>query len=477
MNQSIWKAAGWKALEKFGSRGIQFVIQIILARILLPDDYGIVSILTVFIALSNVFIQNGFSTSLIQKKDASQTDFCTALFSSLGIAAVFYIILYAAAPLIADFYQMKALAFYLRVMALTLFPGAFQGIQYAYVSRTLNFRAYTSAMLLASTVSGIAGIAAAFSGMGVWAIILQQLLANYLCTVLLYLLVRWKIRFVFSADSFRHLFGYGWKILGSSLLNSLYASIYNLVIARVYTKEMLGLYTRGQQFPFLITENLNEMIQSITLPVLSRRQDNPADVKNVMKRGLSLSAFLIFPAMLGMSAISREFILVILGQKWIAAAPYMELLCFVYCAYPVHTMNIQCVKAVGRSDIFLKLEVYKKILETAAVILTVRKGILAMIWGQVMLSLAGMLINAWPSKKLIQYGFREQVQDLMPVIIPGVLMYLAVKLVSCLALAVFPKLVLELITGAAVYTAVSMGIKSPPFMYLLNQVKSWKKTS
>lgn len=473
--QYIFRAAVWKILEKFGSKGVQFVIQIILARLLVPDDYGIVAILAVFISLSNVFIQNGFSTSLIQKKEATQTDFCTALFSSMGIAVFFYVILFVASPFIASFYKMEELTACLRVQSLILFAGSFNSVQYAYVSRTLNFRSYTIATLIASAISGVVGIAFAMKGLGVWSLIFQQVIANYLAVVILYLLLKWRIQLIFSMESLKALFGYGWKILGSSLINSLYASMYNLIIGKIYTKELLGLYSRGQQFPLLITENLNETVQSITLPILSQVQDDAAGMKHRMKRALMLNAFVVFPAMMGLSAISYEFIYVVLGRKWLDAVPYMALLSLVYSMYPIHTMNIQCMKALGRSDLFLKLEIVKKILEVSMVAITVRYGLMAMILGQIVLSFIGVPINVWPARKFIEYGVWEQVRDLLPTMIAGVVMYGAVKLVELIPVGMLVKLILEVVTGAGVYIGLSFLLRNDAMMYLLAKWKERKQ--
>lgn len=476
---SVFNATTWKILEKFGSKGIQFVIQIILARILMPDDYGVVAILTVFVSLSNVFIQNGFSTSLIQKKQATQEDFCTALFGSLGIALLLYVILFFAAPFIESFYKMENLAVYIRVQSLVLFAGSFNSVQYAYVSRNLNFRAYTVATLIASFLSGVAGIFFALSGFGVWALIFQQLIANYLGIAALYIFVDWRIELLFSMESMKSLFGYGWKILASSLINSLYASMYNLIIGKVYTQELLGLYSKGQQFPLLITDNLNETVQSVTLPILSQVQDNPTGMKGRMKRALTLNAFIVIPAMFGLSAISYEFIYVVLGENWLAAVPYMTLLSLVYSMYPIHTMNIQCMKASGRSDLFLKLEIIKKILEVAMVIITVRFGLIAMVIGQIILSFVGMPINIWPAKKLLGYGMAEQIKDLLPTVIASLLMYGVVKLVGLIQLAVFAKLILEIFSGAGVYVSLSYLFKNDAMIYLLTKwkVKKGSKTA
>lgn len=473
-SMSVFSATSWKILEKIGTKGIQFVIQIILARILMPDDYGVVAILTVFISLANVFIQNGFSTSLIQKKEATQEDFCTALISSIGIAILFYGFLFAVAPFIETFYEMDGLATYIRIYSLALFAGAFNSVQYAYVSRTLNFRVYTIAVLIASFFSGVAGILFAINGFGVWALIFQQLIANYLVVAVLYPLAGWHSELLFSTKSLRTLFGYGWKILVSSLINSLYANMYNLVIGKIYTKELLGLYSKGQQFPLLITDNLNETVQSITLPILSQAQDNPAEMKGRMKRALTLNAFVVVPSMLGLSAISYEFIYVALGEKWLAAVPYMMLLSLVYCMYPIHTMNIQCMKALGLSGLFLKLEIIKKVLEIATLVITIKHGLIAIIIGQIILSFLSMPINVWPVGKLIGYGMDEQIKDLLPTLITGIVMYGVVRMIEFIPMGMLLRMILKMMIGVGVFIGLSYLFKNEALVYLLNKWKARK---
>lgn len=475
MISSVFSATGWKLLEKIGTKGIQIVVQIILARLLVPDDYGIVAILAVFISLSNVFIQNGFATSLIQKKEATQIDFCTAFLCSLGIAVLAYIILFMAAPFIASFYGMEDLILCLRVQALILFAASFAGVQQAYLSRSLNFRVNTIATLISSLISGIFGVWFALRGLGVWALIFQQITSNYLAVTLVYLMTDLRLRLVFSMESFRTLFGYGWKILSSSLINTLYNNIYDLVIGKVYTRELLGLYSRGQQFPALISQNLNDTVQSVTFPLLSQMQDDAQGMKHRMRRALTLDAFVLFPALLGLSAVSYEFVYVILGEKWIAAAPYMMLLSLVYSTHPIHTMNIQCMKALGRSDLFLKLEILKKVLEISVLFLTVPYGLMVMLLGQVVLAVVGIPINVWPTKTIIGYGTMEQIRDLSPTLFAGAIMCVAVRLTAFLPVHIVLKLGLEIAVGALVYMGISYILKNEAMMYLLEHIGKRKK--
>lgn len=460
-DKKIISAFSWKMLEKLGTKGIQVIIQIFLARLLFPDDYGMVAILSVFIGLSNVFIQGGFNIALIQKKDATETDFSTALYTSFGIALFFYLVLFFTAPMIAEFYKMQQLKELLRVLSLGLFAGAINSIQYAYISRKLQFRSYSLATILASVLSGIIGIFLASKGFGVWTLVLQQLTANYLAVVFLWFFVKWRPQWTFSIQSLRAMFSYGWKILGTGLINSLYTSIYNLVIGKVYSSELLGLYNRGDQFPNLIVNNINDTVQSIVLPVLSSTQDDKQEVKRILKKGLILNTFVVVPMMMGLAAVSKSVIQILLTEKWLPAVPYMQLLCIVYMIYPIHTMNIQCMKALGRSDIFLKLEIIKKIMEAAILLVTVRWGLKAMICGQLLSSFISIFLNIYPISKLIQYGVKEQITDIAPTIFSGILMVIGVQMFALVPMMEPFRLVLQIGFGIVFWGTFNLLIKNP----------------
>jgi teichuronic acid exporter len=477
MNESsntIASAFSWKLIEKFGSKGVQFFIQIVLARILLPEDYGKVTILAVFITLSNVLIQNGFTTSLIQKKDADDIDFSTAFYFSIGISALAYTILFISAPFIADFYKTDILSNLLRVLAVVLFSGAVNSVQYAYISRKLMFKHYSISTVISSLISGIFGIILAYQGFGVWSLVLQQLIANFLCTVLLWFMVKWRPLFIFSVDRIKGLFSYGWKILCTSLINSLYANIYSLVIGKTYNNTMLGYYNRGDQFPNLIVNNINDAIQSIMLPVLSKAQDNLYEVKSIMRKGLILSTFMIFPMMLGLMSVSKPLIILVLTEKWLPVVPYLWLLCIVYMLYPIHTANIQTLKALGRSDLFLKLEIVKKTIEITVLLLTVKHGIMTMIAGQMIASFIEIFINSYPLKKLINYGIIQQLKDIFPVVLSSLGMFFVSSLLGYLNIGVAIKFLIQVSAGILVYVIINILIKSEALIWCIQQIKRLK---
>lgn len=328
------------------------------------------------------------------------------------------------------------------------------------------------AVLLSSGCSGILGIWMASRGYGVWTLAVQQIAANYLAVIFLFFFVKWRPKPVFSLQSLREMFGYGWKILGSGLINSLYMSMYNLVIGKVYSSELLGLYNRGDQFPNLLVSNVNDTVQSIVLPVMANVQEEPGRVKEFMKKGLVLNAFLIIPMMMGLAAVSEPLVTVLLTDRWLSVVPYMQLLCILYMMYPIHTMNIQCMKAMGRSDLFLKLEIVKKLIETLILAFTIPHGLGVMIAGQIISSLAGIPLNIYPVGRLIGYGFREQMRDISPTFFAGLLMAGAVRLIGAFVLlAPLPMLVLQISAGVLVFACVSLGIKNPAVYYAVRAMR------
>ncbi len=285
----------WKLMERGGTQGIQFIVQIVLARLLLPEDYGLIALVTIFIALANVFVQSGFNTALIQKKDADEVDFSSVFYLSLFVAGLLYIVLFFTAPFIADFYRDLQLIPVIRILAITLFFGAFNSIQNAYVSRNMLFKKLFFSSLGAILVSGIIGVIAAYMGYGVWALVMQQLSNQLMITLILWFTVKWRPRLLFSLKRVKVLFSYGWKLLASSLLNTLYMNIRTLIIGRIYSPATLGFYNRGEQFPKLIVTNIDGSIQSVMLPTLAAHQDDRIRVKDMVRRSIVTSSFVLFP--------------------------------------------------------------------------------------------------------------------------------------------------------------------------------------
>ena len=331
----------WKLLERFGVSGTQFVLQIILARLLDPEHYGVLSIMIIFTTLANVFVQNGFNTALIQNKDVKEEDYSSVLWVSLGIAGVLYAALFFAAPLIGSFYEMPDIVFPFRVLALMLFPGALNSVQLAKVSKEMDFRKVFTSNLVAVIVSGVAGVVIALQGGGVWALVAQTLINVVMACIVMAFTVKLKLRFICQLDRVGILLSFGWKLLVSGLIETLYQDIRSLVIGKKYDSETLGYYNRGKQFPQFIINAVNGAVQSVMLPMMSAQQDDKSKVKTTMRTSIMTSAYIIFPMMAGLAGVAAPMVSLLLTDKWLPCVPYLQIYCFTFAFYPVHSCNLQ----------------------------------------------------------------------------------------------------------------------------------------
>lgn len=466
----------WKFMERGGTQGIQFVVQIILARLLSPEEYGIIAIVAVFIQLANVFVQSGFNTALIQKKDADEIDFSSVLYLSLGVAAILYCIIFITAPLISNFYNNSALTKVFRVLSLTLFIGAFNSIQNAYISRNMLFKKLFVSSLGAVTISGIVGIIAAYCGFSVWALVLQQLTNQFTISVILWFTVRWRPRKFFSVTRVKSLFAYGSKLLASSLLDTLYNNLKPLIIGKMYTPNMLGYYNRGDLFPHVIVTNINGSIQSVMLPALSAHQENKTRVRQMVRRSIKTNSFLIFPMMMGLAAVAEPMIKIVLTDKWLPAVPFLRICCFTYALWPIHTANLQAINALGRSDIFLKLEIIKKIQGLIVLIITVPYGVYAIALGGIFTGIISTFINSYPNKKLLNYSYKEQWIDIMPSLLISLIMGAIVYLLNYLSISAWKILLIQIFLGISIYVFLAKIFKLESFDYLLSTIKQLKNS-
>lgn len=465
----------WKFLERAGTQGVQFVIQIVLARILCPEDYGILAVLTAFIALANVFVQSGFNTSLIQKKDADEADFSSVFWLSLFVSLLLYIILFFAAPFIARFYRNDILAPVLRVLSLTLFFGALNSVQSAMVSRTMQFRKFFFSSMGGALGSGIIGIILACNGFGVWALVFQQLANNLLISVILWITVKWRPRFVFSLKKVKGLFSFGWKILSSNLMAVFVQHIYNLFIGRFYSSSDLGIFTRGEQFPTLIATNLDGSIQSVMLPTLSSHNENVEDVKRLTRRFISTSCFCLFPCMFGMAAIAKNLVLILLTEKWLPCVPFLQLSCLYFAIWPIHTANLTAINAMGRSDLYLKLEIIKQSIGVFVLFATLKINLLAIVIGRVLFGFSAAFINAYPNKKLLNYSYFEQFSDIFPLLLISLVMAVGVYFLNFLHLPAIIVLLIQIVTGVLIYIFLSKLFRIEAFGYLIQTLNEFKQ--
>ena len=469
---SIISGLVWKFAERIGAQGIGFIVSIVLARLLCPEDYGLISLITIFLTVSGVFIQSGFGTALIQKKDADNIDFSTVFYFNILMSLIFYFLLYIISPYIAKFYNEPTLTTIVRVMSMSLIISAVNNVQHAYVSKTMQFKRFFYSTLVGTILSGFLGVAMAYMGFGVWAIVAQQLFNTLVDTIVLWFTVRWRPQLVFSIERLKGLFSFGWKLLISGLIDTLYNNIYGLLIGKIYNPSLLGLYNRGNQFPNLIVSNIDGPIQSVLLPALSEEQDNKERLKSMVRRAIVTSSFIIYPMMIGMAAVAKPMIMILLGEQWLGCVFFLQISCISLAFWPVHTANLQAINAVGRSDIFLKLEIIKKILGISVLVISIPFGINVMVIGGAFTSFISTIINAFPNKKLLGYSFVEQWKDLIPSLVLSLGMGIVVMSVELLGFNSYITLLIQIPVGALTYFGGAYLLKFECFTYLLSMINN-----
>lgn len=462
----------WSGIERFSVQGIQFLIMIIMARLLTPKDYGLVGMLTVFIAIAQTFIDSGFSQALIRKQNRTETDNSTVFYFNIGVGISIYILFYFLAPFVSKFYDVPELTAIMRVISLGVIFNSLAVVQRALLTIKIDFKTQAKASLIAAILSGITGITMAYKGLGVWAIVVQQLVNLGLNTSLLWAFAKWHPKAEFSKESFCELFAFGSKLLASGLLNTLYNNIYLIIIGKLFTASKLGYYTRAQQFSDFPSSNLTGILQRVTYPILCKIQDDKDKLAQAYRKFLRVSAFLIFPLMVGLSAVAEPFILLLLKEKWHFAATILQIICFAAMWYPVHAINLNLLQVEGRSDLFLKLEIIKKILGIIILCLSIPLGLIAMCYGQIASSLISLTINTYYTGKLIKVGFIRQMKDLTPTLILVLSMWLIIFfgiLPLCENNAI--KLTAGIITGIIYYIGVAWIFKFPELKELLSILK------
>ena len=412
----------WKLMERGGTQGIQFIVTIVLARLLLPEEFGLIVLVTIFIAIAGVFVQSGFNTALIQKKNVDEVDFSSVFYLSLIVASLLYIFLFFTAPLVANFFEEPELEPVLRVLSLTLFFGAVNSIQIAVVARKMQFKKLFFSSLGAIIISGTVGLVMAYAGFGVWALVGQQLINQLMVLVILWFTVKWRPKLVFSLERINNLFSFGWKLLVSGLIDTLYTNLQSLFIGKMFSPAILGFYNRGEQFPSLIVSNIDGSIQSVMLPTLSSYQEDRQRVKEIVRRSIVTSSFIVFPMMVGLAVIAEPLVKILLTEKWLPAVPFLQIFCASYALWPIHTANLQAINALGRSDIFLKLEIVKKIFGLIILGVSIPFGVYAMAIGVLVTGIIASFINAYPNLKLIDYSFQEQWKDIIPSLLLSLVM-------------------------------------------------------
>lgn len=465
----------WKFMERICAQFVSLIVSIVLARILIPDDYSVVSIVTIFFTFCNVFISGGLNTALIQKQDVDIEDYSTVLHTSMLIALLLYIIMFLTAPLIADLYSKEILTPVIRVMALTFFINAFKSVLSAYTSSNLQFKKFFFSTIIGTIISAFVGIYMAANGYGAWALVAQQMTNSLLDTIILYFTTKFKVVFKISFTKLKSLFKYGWKIFVSSIISVIYDQINPLIVGVKYTATDLAYYNKGQNYPGLINSTISDTLQSVLFPIMSKVQDSKEMILNVTRKYIKVASYIIFPMMIGFFAVSDVFVEVILTEKWLPIVPYIQIFCFSYMLNIIQVGNLQAIKAIGRSDITLILEIIKKSIYFIIIIIFVllSKSPIVLAMSSIVCTIFATIVNTYPNRKLLGYRYKYQLKDLFPNLIISLVMGVIVYFMKYIKISNVILLILQVIVGIMVYLLLSVCTKNENLSYLLDYIKSY----
>lgn len=458
----------WLFSEKISAELVSFVVSIILARLLSPDDYGTIALVNVFITIANVFVISGFGNALVQKKNSDNVDFSSVFYWNIGFSLALYIGVFFLSPVLADYYNTPSLTLVFRVMGLRLFIAGINSVQNAYISKNMLFKKAFLSKMSGTIVSGVVGITMAYSGYGVWALVAQYITNALTGTIVLFCTLKWRPVFRFSVSRLRKLISYGWKLLVSELINTGYVEIRSLIIGKRYSASDLSYYTKGQMFPKLVVSNINASIQAVLFPTLSTSQDDKKMIKDIVRKSIRVSSYVLTPMILGLALVGEPLIRLLLTEKWLPCVPYLQLYCLFYAFAPIQSANAQAIKAIGRSDIYLNLEVFKKILGLALLFLAMPFGPFAIAASAVSSNIIGALINIFPNIKILNYKASEQIRDYANGFLPLALMMVTVFLIGKLNISDIWMLLLQVLIGAVVYIVFSCVFRIKSFYYVIN---------
>lgn len=460
----------WSAIERFSLQGVQFVMQLVMARLLLPSDYGMIAMLTIFLQIAQAFIDSGFTNALIQKKDRTEVDYSTVFYFNIIIALLFYCILFVSAPLIAKFYNMPDLILVMRVMALSLIILSFSAVHKTKLTIEINFKIQSKITLIAAGISGIIGVGIAYWGYGVWALVYQSILNAMLTTILFNCFYRWKPLKTFSMKSFKRLFSFGSKLLVSGLIHTVYYNLYGIVIGKRFSAAELGYYTRAEQFAILPSYNLSAIITRVTFPILSSIQDDNERLASTYRKYIRLSSYLIFPLMVGLASLANPLVDLFLTEKWNGTVALLQILCFDWMFDHLSGINLNLLYVKGRSDLALRLEIIKKIIAITILLASIPLGIIGMCLGRVLYSLIATYANTYYTNSLIGLSFRTQLKDIIPYLILSLAMGGVVYATTYLGLSNIIQLIIGITIGILFYISISYIFKITSLKVLLQLI-------
>lgn len=456
----------WKFMEVGGSQIIRFIVQIVLARLLCPEDYGIMAILLAFITISDCFVTYGIGTALVQKKNTDDVDYSSIFYVTEITALFLYLILFFSAPLVSKFYNMKVLTKILRIFALILFFDAVNAVQTAIVQKNMQFKKLFFSTMGAFIFSGILGIVFAVKGFGIWTLVIQQISNVFFVTIILWFSVKWRPKLTFSFIRVKELYGFGWKLMISSLIDVIYKQLYSLSIGRVYSKIDLGNFNKGEQFPAMIESAIDGSIQSVMLPTIVAKNENKTEIKEMVRKTLKTSCFIVFPCMFGLAGVSKNLVIVLLTEKWLSCVPYLILSSFFFLFYPIQITNLTVINANGRSDIYLKLEIIKKIIGLFILFFTLPFGLIKMAWGRILSIVFATVISMYPNKKNINYSIRNQIIDILPTFISSFIMFIFVYILGLININPLLCLFIQIFLGIVFYILIAVLFKMEAYVNL-----------
>ena len=460
------KGMGWSALENVTRLSVTFVVSIILARLLSPEEYGLIGILTIFIAIFNAIVDSGFTNALIRKQDATDIDYSTVFYTNLVLSVVLATVLFFCAKPISVFFERPELVSLTQVMSSVVIINALSLVQRVRTTKAIDFKTQTKITFISSIGSGVIGIAMAYMRYGVWALVGQQISNQLLTTLFFWFYNKWMPKLVFSWASFKEMWAFGSKLLASGLIDTAWKEVYQVVIGKCYSSATLGLFTRAKQFSDLCSANLTAVVQRVSYPVLSHIQDDRDRLKRAYQRVIRTTMLPTFVLMLGMAACAEPMIYVMIGEQWLECVPMLQIICTYAMLYPLHSINLNMLQVQGRSDLFLKLEIIKKIIGIGPILLGIFFNIYWMLAGTLIISLISYYLNAYYSGPFLNYGIKEQVKDILPSFGVAVAMAVPVYAMSFIPLSPFILLPLQIVAGAVITLAICEVTKLPEYMEL-----------
>ncbi len=458
LQRKVFSGLIWKFGERIGAQAVSFLVSIILARLLLPSDYGVIALITIFIDIANVFVSSGFGAALVQKKDADEVDFSSVFYFSIVMSWVLYIIVFLGAPAVAGFYDKEILTPVLRVMALKLPLAGVNSVQHAYVQKKMLFKRFFFS-----------------TGFGAWALVAQYLFNSTMDTVVLWFTVRWRPVWRFSLGRMKYLFGFGWKMLASELIHTSYKQIRSLIIGKVYTEKDLAFYNQGGKLPSLIVTNINSSVSSVLFPAMTLKQDDTGKLKEMVRLSIRVSSYIMWPLMIGLLVMSEPIVRLMFTEKWLPCVPYMQIACIQFALEPVQTANVQAVKAMGKGRTYLIMEIVKKLFGIVMIVAVMYQGVMAIAVTAMFVTFFAALVNSTPNRKYLRYTYREQLVDLIPSILLAAAMGICVYGVGRLPVPDLVSIVLQVVSGAASYIILSLAFRVSQFRYIIDILKNFIK--